>query len=335
MKRLLSLILILAMCFSLAACGGASDAGDSSSFGNKSMAEEPKDEPVTITIPGGLFEEDELEELIGNESSGNYESLTVNEDGSVTVVMTQEQHKAILSSLGEELRAEVESSFPDEDLPSIKAVQFSEDFTTATLTVDYAAYDSSFDSFYELAVIIFGSLYQTFAGVAEDDIAITISIVDEETGTVERTSQYPEDYESDDGGDFDLPEFSDEEAVRTEQAGDLGDYSVEIKGAKKVQDYQGNPAIQITYSWTNNSEETTSPFATILETAFQDGVEMDLAIVDFETSDGMKEVRPGATIDVDAVFELTSDSVVEFELSEWLSFDNEIVYMNFDPTELE
>ena len=49
------------------------------------------------------------------------------------------------------------------------------------------------------------------------------------------------------------------EPVRTNPA-ILGDYAVEIESATITQDYAGDPAIVIAYSWTNNSGETTSPF---------------------------------------------------------------------------
>ena len=45
------------------------------------------------------------------------------------------------------------------------------------------------------------------------------------------------------------------ETTRTNPA-NLGDYIVEIKSATVTQDYDGNPAVIITYSWTNNSGET-------------------------------------------------------------------------------
>ena len=48
------------------------------------------------------------------------------------------------------------------------------------------------------------------------------------------------------------------EPVRTNPAV-LGDYTVEIKSATITQDYAGDPAVVIDYSWTNNSSETTSP----------------------------------------------------------------------------
>lgn len=117
--------------------------------------------------------------------------------------------------------------------------------------------------------------------------------------------------------------------------GNLGDYQVEIKGASVAQDYNGNPVIIVTYSWTNNSSETTSAIVSVLAKAFQDGIQLENAIVAnnnvYDSAASMKDVRPGTTIDVQVAFVMTSDSVVEFELSEIMSLNGNIVAMSFDP----
>jgi len=121
----------------------------------------------------------------------------------------------------------------------------------------------------------------------------------------------------------------------------LGDYEVEIKFAVLTEDYEGNPAIAITYSWTNNSEDTTSAMVAVSCSAFQDGVGLETAIIMddsvYDSDSFMTEVRPGTTIDVQAAFVLSNTtSVVEVEIGEWLTFDSDppIAYMEFDPAAL-
>lgn len=127
--------------------------------------------------------------------------------------------------------------------------------------------------------------------------------------------------------------------VQPAGSGDLGDYHVEIKGASLAKDYEGKTAIVITYAWTNNSEDTTSAMVSIGEKAFQDGVQLESAMIvgddSYESGTSMKEVRPGTTIDVQCAYVLTNDtSTVEFELTEWISFSDDMVAMNFDPAAL-
>ena len=94
--------------------------------------------------------------------------------------------------------------------------------------------------------------------------------------------------------------------VQPAGSGDLGDYHVEIKGASLAKDYEGKSAIVVTYAWTNNSEETTSAMVSVGAKAFQE-----------------------------CAYVLTSEtSTVEFELTEWISFSDDMVTMNFDPAAL-
>ncbi len=98
----------------------------------------------------------------------------------------------------------------------------------------------------------------------------------------------------------------------------IGDYTLLYKGAYITEDYDGNDAVVLTLDFTNNSKENASYLWAILETAMQNGVELEVATVyadfdAFETlmSDQMKEVAPGATLEVRTAFVLdsTTDSV--------------------------
>lgn len=126
------------------------------------------------------------------------------------------------------------------------------------------------------------------------------------------------------------------ETVRTNPA-NLGDYTVEIKSAAVTQDYDGNPAVIITYSWTNNSSETTSPMFSISTAVFQDGIGMNSAFIyDDPAYDGdmySTDVRPGTTVDVQEAFELSNTtSPIEVEITEAFSWDTpeEISYLELD-----
>ena len=116
----------------------------------------------------------------------------------------------------------------------------------------------------------------------------------------------------------------------------LGDYTVEIKSATITQDYAGNPAVVIAYSWTNHSSETTSPFFTVATSVFQDGVGLDSAIIMddsvYDSSMQTADVRPGTTIEVQEAFELkNTTSPIEVEITEAFLWEDptEIAYMQF------
>lgn len=114
----------------------------------------------------------------------------------------------------------------------------------------------------------------------------------------------------------------------------VGEYTIEIKDAFKTTDYEGNPAIVVTYNWTNNSDETTSAMVTFLEKAFQDGIQLETAFLydvdGYDPDPYMADIRPGASLDVQQAFVLRSASPVEVEVNELFGF-SEPVTKTFDP----
>lgn len=101
----------------------------------------------------------------------------------------------------------------------------------------------------------------------------------------------------------------------------LGDYTVEIQSGVITEDYEGEPAVVIDYTWTNNSSETTSPFLSVSIDAFQDGIGLQSAFIlnndIYDGSMSMTDVRPGTTITVQAAFKLNNTtSPVEVEITE-------------------
>lgn len=106
-----------------------------------------------------------------------------------------------------------------------------------------------------------------------------------------------------------------------ETEGDLGESHVKVKSAALTKDYEGAPSIFINYAWTNNSRETTCAVLSIVERAFQDGIELESAIItneaNYHVESSFKGVRPGITLDAQCAFVLRSKtSLVEFEMSE-------------------
>lgn len=108
--------------------------------------------------------------------------------------------------------------------------------------------------------------------------------------------------------------------------GDLGDYYVKILDAETgLTDYEGNPVIGVKYEFTNNGEENMMFSAATNAQAFQDGVQLELAIMD-ETSEeydnSLKEIKTGITLTCECYYVLTSESDVEIEVTELISLDD-------------
>ena len=112
-----------------------------------------------------------------------------------------------------------------------------------------------------------------------------------------------------------------------QDASQASDYAVSIDSAVVTADYQGNPALVVTYTWTNNSDEATSFAAQLLPKCFQNGVQLDTAVVvDGVDSNGyVNEVKPGATTSVQLAYALADDSIVSVEVSPVINWNNTVL----------
>lgn len=139
----------------------------------------------------------------------------------------------------------------------------------------------------------------------------------------------------------DSPSGSPSEPPAGTSSGDLGDYHVEIQDAFLASDFEGNPAIIITYTWVNNSGETVSALSALSEKAFQNGVQIDRAVVysrdtpGYDSGTASRSIRPGAESEVQCAYTLRDRvSTVEFEVTEFLGLSDSMVSMDFDPQAL-
>ena len=106
-----------------------------------------------------------------------------------------------------------------------------------------------------------------------------------------------------------------------------GKYKVEFGSAEKTtSEYNEGNLIMVTYTFTNNSEETVSADVALILKAFQDGIEVNQAFdVELTGDNASKSIKPGASLECKALFELSSDSDIEVEASEFCGLDNSMV----------
>lgn len=110
-------------------------------------------------------------------------------------------------------------------------------------------------------------------------------------------------------------------------------YQVTIDGSELTQDYSGKNAIVVTYTWKNMTDDSTSFLANVTARAFQNGVQLDSAMVrDLDSSKSLSQVKPGAEITVKQAYELTDASEVTVEVSPLISLNGDkdiLVTKNF------
>ena len=119
---------------------------------------------------------------------------------------------------------------------------------------------------------------------------------------------------------------STEETETKEAEEPTSDYVVTIDGCTQTTDYQGNPAIIVDFTFTNNSEEATSLAVACSLKAFQNGVQLESAITTDDLGNGyMAELKPGVTTNAKLAYELSDQSDVSVEVTELISLDDTIL----------
>lgn len=118
-------------------------------------------------------------------------------------------------------------------------------------------------------------------------------------------------------------------------SGELGGYTVSVVSHKLSKDYQDAPAIVVSLGFTNNTREAKSFLGSAVCKAFQDGVELETAIMTGEDAgtgeSQMRNVKPGAGTEVTVAYLLTSDtSPVELEIEEFMSFSGAKIETTLD-----
>lgn len=177
---------------------GSSEAAVSSSPGGAAVDVDEGITDVTITLSAEMVElllqnaeespEDYVERM---ESEEGVKDVTLNEDGSVSITMTKAKHREMLDGYKETVDEAIATYTDGNETPSVKSIEYNDDMTVFTVTVDKEAYENSLDGFVQFGLGISGMYYQTFSGVETPQV--TIHIVDEATGETFRTVVYPDD----------------------------------------------------------------------------------------------------------------------------------------------
>lgn len=115
----------------------------------------------------------------------------------------------------------------------------------------------------------------------------------------------------------------------------LGEYNVVIESCRLATDYSGEKCVIVKYSFTNNSDNNAAFYVTIEDNVFQNDIGLNKAYIlpdeaNYSGDNQSKEIRPGATIDVEVAYTLNdSTSPIEVEITEYFSFSDRKVTKTF------
>ena len=187
MKKIITLLIAFTMIFTLCACGSVSDSGDTGSDEGQAIKTEKKILNVEVTLPAEFAEDTTQESLDELVADGSVKSATLNEDGSVTYVMTKKQHSEMMESIREGFRDNLNDMIGSEELSSVTDIKVNDDFT------EFEIYTTSqelslMESFMVFGFYMMGGYYNSFAGTPIDDVLVTY--YNSDTGEIIDTMSY-------------------------------------------------------------------------------------------------------------------------------------------------
>lgn len=162
---------------------------------------------------------------------------------------------------------------------------------------------------------------------------------DEDVSANEETEDTDE-VEEDEADDSEEESANGEREIVLGEPIDFEEFEITIQSYSISQDYDGDPALIVTYDWVNTSDDSASPFMTFNLKGFQNNVETgdSFMVDDVDLGIGQREVRPegevtGAqtTVGIDDM-----DAPLELELDILFSFADDTSYVTtLDLSEIE
>lgn len=98
------------------------------------------------------------------------------------------------------------------------------------------------------------------------------------------------------------------------------DFSVTIVGAQYLDDYFGDPALEVVFSFQNNSSDPLSLIEAVEMIAFQDGISSGMSY----DNEAFRQVKDGASLEYSIKFLIFSDSPMEVFVNSYYSDNNSI-----------
>lgn len=144
-----------------------------------------KDFNVTITIPSDFAGETTQDELDETCHTLGYKSITLNDDGSVTYVMTEEQHEQMVTEVKTQINSQVQEMVGSEDYPNITDITVNDTFTQYTITTKSTQLSLE-ESISVFGFYIYSGMYSVFSGEEIDNIHI--DFVNADTGEIINSS---------------------------------------------------------------------------------------------------------------------------------------------------
>ena len=191
MKKILALLLVGLLVFSMTACSGKK-AETPTGENSGTVAVDEGLLTVDITLPASLFENTDELNMEDYAKENGFKKAVKNEDGSVTITMSKSKHKQILADMAASIDENFKSMIGGADTPYIKDITHSQHFETVTADVDKAAYESTFLNMTPLVLGMSAMIYRAYSG---EEVRTEIIIRDAATKEIMSSVVYPDSME--------------------------------------------------------------------------------------------------------------------------------------------
>lgn len=121
--------------------------------------------PLEITIPAEFIEEDTTKglKLTEEQKKQGFKEVKLNKDGSATYKIQKGNYRIFLAKLKNSLCADLNSLAQENEYPSIKKVEFTNDLSSVTLYVEKEEYIEGLDHFIDQSIFEWVGRYKSFA----------------------------------------------------------------------------------------------------------------------------------------------------------------------------
>lgn len=194
MKKIVCILLAFSIMLALCACGAEPSGGGQTAQSTSSedggaaggVTVETKLFNVTLTIPTEFTGEGMTQEECDRIAEENgYQSVTLNEDGSVTYVVTKAQHKEMMREISDSIEESLNEMVGSAEYPNVVSIEKNSDYTQYTVTTKSETLDLT-ESFMTLGLYLFSGMYHAFNGTTIDNV--TVQFVNEASGEVIETA---------------------------------------------------------------------------------------------------------------------------------------------------
>lgn len=188
MKKTIFFALSIIICLFLVGCGGSSNdtqqniEEDSKSEETQSIEVDEGLLNVEITVPPDFLEEGTTQETLDETAKEEgIKSITLNDDGSATYIMSKSKHDEMMAGIRESIDESMAEMIDPETYPTFVEVTSNDDYTHFTVKLSSNEVGLS-ESISVLGFYMLGGLYNAFNGTPVDDV--TVSFVNADTGDI-------------------------------------------------------------------------------------------------------------------------------------------------------